>query len=411
MKKYCVLLSLLLLLTGCGKQAPVNRPHTLLVTCGESSVYAKTSGYSWNWKDGRQTESALADMEDPRALLGELPYLNANGQPQLELEFAQMPQQVSVTRWSSADNYATDETVELSDLKLEAPQDENSYLYSILATWSEGGKNWGECVYNFSYLPQGMVVSQGSSDVSFTEVAGDLSLEEVLSLKASDLFGVEIRTQRGEGQAKTCRNLKDKTAVLDFLQANLSADMMPVEAAPAAQHMMRLACVDGRQVTVGFGEAGGTTLVLVGDLVYEGKPMEFDGLWEQLGAAAISQEAADMGNGVLAAADELPIDHWDADIVYGYVRGLEDALIMDEVRLIEDAQAEDGYRLEPGWKNQKKAVAEDCEFWLWDQQNDSYVQITKDSFARKTVNVGYDILMRFYVQDDAVIAVCQQVLP
>ncbi len=411
MKKICALLTMLLLLTGCGRNVPVDRPHTMEVVYGESSIFAKTSGYSWNWKQGKDPQSAIADMEDPRALMGELPWLSANGQTEIALEFAQKPQTVEVIRWSSVDDYATSQPVEVTELSLEAPQDENSYLYSISASWKEGGKNWGECTYNFMFLPQGVVASPGGENLEFTQLAGDLTLAEVLTLKPADLFGVEISWQNAQGQVKTCRNQKDKSAVLDFLQSNLSADFVPVETAPVAEFLMRLACVDGRQVTVGYGASNGTAWVIVGDVVYEAQPMDFASLWEELGATAVSQEVVAMGPGYLAVGEALSEDHWGDDFVYAYVREVSDKVVYDEMRWIDDSEAFNGYRLEPGWKDQEKVLAEDAEFWVLNRDAETYDQMTAEGLDRYLKGLNYNILLRLHLEGDTVAAISQKYVP
>lgn len=396
MKKCCVLLAMLLLLTGCGKQAPIDRPHTLEINYGESSVFAKTNGYSWNWKEGRETVSVTADSEDPRALLGKLPYLNAGDQTQLVLDFAETPQEVEVLRWSSADNYAAAEPVELADLTMEVPQTENSYLYSISALWNEGGKNWGECTYQFLLLPRGVMASQGGADVDFTEVAGDLTLPEVLELEASDLFGVEVKLHQGQGAVKTCRSQKDKTAVLDFLKNNLSEEFQPVQAAPMAEYILRLACVDGRQVTVSYGASGGSAWIFVGDEAYEVQDMPFDSLWEQLGVSAVSPEVS----------QELSEDQWGDDFVYAYVKELGDTVVYDDVRWIDDPEAPSGFRLENGWKDQQKPLAEDCQFWM-NKDAETYDRLSKEGLLARIRMTSYIPLFRLYQKDGVVVAVVQ----
>ena len=74
MKKWCIILVLLLLLTGCGKQdTPVDRPPSLEVGYGDSSIYAQTNAYQWYWKDGRETDSAVVDAYEAHPLCGFVP--------------------------------------------------------------------------------------------------------------------------------------------------------------------------------------------------------------------------------------------------------------------------------------------------------------------------------------------------
>lgn len=410
LKKCCVLLMLIFTLTGCGKQkAPVDRPHTMAVVCGESSIFAMTSGYTWNWKEGKEVKSITAGGEDPRTMMNRFPYLNAGGQTEMTLHFAEKPQEVVVSRWSSADNYAAVETLKTDKAVLEVPQDESSYLYSVTATWSEGGKNWGESTYNFCFLPQGMMASQGSAEIVYTEMAGDLTLTEVLQLKPADLFGVEFMNHTEGGEVKICRTVKDKTAVLDFLQGNLSADMSAVETPPSARYLMRLACVDGRQVTIGCGEAGGSVRVFVGTAAYEADGVDFEALWQQVGAASLSQQTA--ASGFMAVAEALPDEDWGLDYAYGYVRGLGEELLYDDIRRIEDSEANQGYRLEPGWKDQQRTLSPDCEYWILDGQGGSYGQVSKERLLHWVMDAGYDILFRIYMEDDRVVAICQEQTP
>ena len=78
MKKWCIILVLLLLLTGCGKQdTPVDRPPSLEVGYGDSSIYAQTNAYQWYWKDGRETDSAVVDASAMGIGMEKLPYVSA----------------------------------------------------------------------------------------------------------------------------------------------------------------------------------------------------------------------------------------------------------------------------------------------------------------------------------------------
>ncbi len=408
-KKFLVLIAVLLVLTGCGRRnLPVDRPYALEVSLGEASVHAMSGGYSWSWKEGGKTQTAVADAADPREEQDNLPYLNAGVDTELKLSFDKEPAELSVMRWSSADKYSKEEQVEVTDGVLAAPQDENSYIYSVFARWEEGGKCWGTCTYNFRYLAKGVVISAGGG--AFSQVAGDLSLPEVLELQAGELFAIEV-TNYEDGLMRTCRSQKDMTAILDFFRGNLTTDFEPVTVQPEASYMLRMICINGSQVTVGYGQDTTSAWVLVGDAAYGADYMDFLTLWNGLRAPAVSQSAAAVNNGYVEVSKENPAMKWTGAPLYGHIRAIEENLEYDAVRIVTDPQAEGGYRLENGWADQTMPIADTCEFWVNDTEAQVFGRMNSQRFMQYIQNTQDAPVFEIYAEDGAAIGVCQMYLP
>jgi len=409
MKRFCLILVVLLLLTGCGKQdTPIDRPPSLQISYGDSSVFAQTSAYQWYWKDGRQTESAVVDADAMGIGMDKLPYLSASKETALQLEFSQKPDRVLIQYYSAADNYTTPYEIDMVGGSTPAPLDGEDHLYQVSAVWLEGdGKCWGSCTYKFLFLARGLVIS---SPVQM-EVAADLDLASMLQLDASKVWGLEFLNNL-EGTTRICRSNPDKSAVLDFLKSHLSPDLQPTsEIPPVMQYMMRLVTVSGSQLTVGYADGGNSGYVEVGGVTYKVGLMDMASLWASLGAGAISQEAAASGKNYLDMSDAFPGESWGSDYTYGYLRAMDQSITYDEMRWLDDPEAANGFRLENGWTGQSGTLAQNCEFWILEEHHAPYCRVTADAFWEWTQNAGFDVLYRIYTSNGQVTALCQQYLP
>ena len=409
MKKWCIILVLLLLLTGCSKQdTPIDRPPSLEVSYGDSSVYAQTSAYQWYWKDGRETDSAVVDAAAMGIGMDKLPYVSAAKDTALQLEFSQKPDRVLIQHYSAADNYTAAHEIDMVGGSTPAPLDGEDHLYTVSAVWLEGeGKNWGSCTYQFLFLAKGLVISTPVQ----MEVAADLDLAGLLQLDVSKVWGVEFLNNL-EGTTRVCRSGEDRTAILDFLKAYLTPDMQPTnEIPPAMEYMMRLVTVSGSQLTVGYGSSGGNGFVEVGGVAYKVGAMDVASLWSALGAGTISQEAAASGKNYLDMSDAFPGDSWGQDYTYGYLREMDQSITYDEMRWLDDAAEPNGFKLESGWTGQSAPLASDCQFWILEDHHAPYCRVTAEDFWNWTQNAGFDVLCRIYTSGDEVTAICQQYLP
>lgn len=405
MKKWCIVLVCLLLLTGCSKQeVPVDRPPSLEVSYGESSVFAQTSAYQWYWKDGRETANATVDAASMGITMDKLPYLNATKDTALRMEFSEQPDRVLIQHFSAADNYQKGQEIDMVGGSTPAPLDGEDHLYTVSAVWMEGDTEcWGSCTYQFLFLAKGAVIS---SPIQM-EVAADLDLAGLLQLDASQVWGLEFLNNL-EGTTRTCRSSEDKTAILDFLKSNLSPDLQPAgETAPAMEYMMRLVTVSGSQLTVGYG--GG--YVEVGGVLYKVGDLDMAALWTSLNAGAMSQEAVASGKNYLNMSAEFPGGSWGSDYTYGYLRQMDQGITYDEMRWLDDAAAPNGFTLENGWTGQTATLAAGCEYWILEDHHAPYCQVTAEDLWKWTQDAENDVLYRIYTSGDEVIAICQQYLP
>lgn len=405
MKKCIVLLLILLLLTGCSRETvPPDRPHSLEVEYGDSGVFAQTSFYEWYWKDHDDTPLTL-EAPDPLTGMDKLPYLNAGRDTQLKLNFAVEPDKLLVERRSDADGYLTSSVETVSDCTLTAPLDDQDHLYTVTAVWlqEKGVESWGSCTYDFRFLAHGVVISNTPSMPEYSS----LDVYQVAQLDASALMGVEV-VNNVDGLTKTCRTQSDKQAILDFLKNNLSTEFVPISvAAPEADYMLRLVCVDGTQLTIGYGSDGAQSWLLVGGAPYEAGQMDMAAMWNALEAGTLSQEAVSSGKNYLAMSDVFPGEHWGTEFVYGYLTKLDSEVVYNEMRWLEDNASPNGFRLENGWTDQSKPVADSCEYWILEDHHEPYCQVS----AQDLMSLSTDVLFRIYTKDGQVVALCEQFLP
>ena len=409
MKKWCIILAILLLLTGCGKEEiPVDRPPSLEISYGESSVYAQTSAYQWYWKDGRETANATVDAAALGITMDKLPYLNATKDTALQLEFSEEPDRVLIQYYSAADNYSVGKEIDMVGGSTPAPLDGEDHLYTVSAVWLEGDtKNWGSCTYQFLFLAKGGVIS---SPIQM-EVAADLDLAGLLQLDASQVWGLEFLNNL-EGTTRTCRSSEDKTAVLNLLKSGLAANLQPTnEAAPTMEYMMRIVTVSGSQLTVGYAGSGNGGFVEVGGVTYKVGALDMASLWSSLSAGTMSQEAVAAGKSYLEMSDAFPGDSWGSEFVYGYLTQMDQGITYDEMRWLEDAAAPNGFTLEPGWTGQAAALAADCQFWILEDHHAPYCRVTAEDLWQWTQDAEHDVLYRIYTSGGEVIAICPQYLP
>lgn len=404
MKKWiCLCLCLLLLLSGCGKEkAPVSdRPYDLEIEYGDSGVAAMTGAYTWNWMEGETVQGAAASAVDPLSMLQDIPYVNESKAGELKLLFSKSPDSLSVQYRTSADGYQSVRSLKIEGTSLPAPTGGDSYLFLINAVWEQTEKAacWGESAYYFRYLPAD---SAGEAE--------DLSLYRLLQLEASDLFAVEA-INHGTGEQKTCRSVADKEAVLDFLKENLSTDFVQTQVATVeSDFVLRLACTDGTQLTLGYGSTGGRAWILLGGVPYEAEPMDLNALWSGLKAEAVAQSAEAPGE-YLQTSEDFPGGAWGADFAYGYLRDLEDSVTYDEMLWIEDGDEANGYRLETGDPGKVLTLASDCQFWILEGHFAPYCQVTKETLLQWSRTAGWDVLFRLYQKDGQIIAICEQYQP
>lgn len=399
MKRWICLLCCLLLLSGCGKKeaASTDRPYALEIEYGDSGVEAMTGTYSWNW----DTESVEACGADPLEMLPDIPYVNQSKATELRLLFAVEPDQLEVRFWTSADGYREGTPVEASGMTLPAPADGANYLFEITASWeqTEQAACWGTCTYYFRDLPAG---ETGESE--------NISMYRLLQLEPSDLFAVEV-FNNGERAQKTCRSGADKEAILTFIKNNLATDFVQTQVPTVeSDFVLRLAAMDGTQLTVGYAAAGEQAWLLLGGVPYEAQPMDLQSLWEGLKAETVSlrQEAA---ADYLQTSEEFPGADWGEEFVYGYLRGLDEAAAYDEMRWIEDSEEPNGYRLEAGETGQSLPLAADCQYWILEDHDQPYCQVTEEALWQWAETTGWDVLFRLYCQNGQIIAICEQFRP
>ena len=408
MKKWCLILALLLLLTGCSKQsAPIDRPYSLQVTYGDTAVFGQTTAYQWYWKDGRQTANATVDAAAMGVGLHTLPAIQSSQETALQLKFPEEPDKLLVQRYTAEDHYSACEEINVVGNSLPAPTDSGDYLYAVSAVWLEGGDCWGSCTYEFHFTSSGTLVSNPIQ----LDVAADLDLVELTKLEASQLLGVEF-VNNYEGATKTCRSSADKTAILQFFRDNLVTDLQPMSGAiPASEYMLRLVTVSGSQVTLAYGGSSSAPCLTVGKTSYAVGAMDLGSLWAALGAGSLSQEAAASGKNYLDMSEEFPGEDWGETYIYGYLRQMDTAVTYDEMRWIDDPAAPNGYTLESGWTGQSGTLSADCQFWILEDHHTPYCRVSAEELWQWTQDAGADVLYRIYTSDGAVTAICQQYLP
>lgn len=401
MRKWSIILAILLLcLTGCGKQDIIlDRPHALEVSYGDSSVFAMTNGYQWNWKEGRKTDSVSVNAVDPRAMGQKLPWLSTGTDSTLSLAFAVEPDNLLVEMFTADDGYAVGQQVEASSMSFPAPLDGTDHLFTITATWEpgKGVRSWGTCTYHFRFLAQAEVKTEPTVDPD----VGDLDILQVLQMDANQFMGMEFMNNV-EGLSMTCRTRQDKSSILQFLKDHISTDFTtPMPGAPEALYMIRLVSMDGAQLTVGYGSDGLNHSLLVGGMAYAAEEMDFDSLWSLLNGDTVTH----LSGTSLDRSDEIPDGNWGDTFVYAYLTDLGETASYDEMRWIEDPEAPNGYHLEKGWPDQSMPVSADCQYWILENGQPPYCRVAANALMET------DGLYRIYTEDDTIIAICQQYTP
>lgn len=405
MKKWSLILVFLLVLVclaGCGKQEVIpGRPHALEVTYGEKSIHAITGGYAWNWKEGGKVKTVTADALDPRTFEMNVPCFCTGASGTLALDFAILPDSLTVELFSAKDSYTAGTYTELSELTMPAPLDGEDHLYTVTAQWDEDSRGWGSCTYYFRFLAQTEL-----SEAPLMEDSGDLDLPKALSLDASGFMGIEF-ANFAENTVKTCLSKKDKAAIVDFLDAELPAELTPSEK-PMTQTMytMRLVALDGGQLTISFGTDGSNACMQAGGVVYQLGPMDMTALWQQLNAGSVSAAAAASGKGYQDVSTTFPMADWLSEPIFAYITDLSNGSVTyDEMRQFESQDSPTGYRYERGWSNLSKSAAADCQYWLLDDDG-TYGKVSADALAQWIEHTEDDVLFCIYTSGDAITAIC-----
>lgn len=411
MKKICIIMILLLLLTGCGRNADtVERPYSLTVGYQGSEVFAKATPYEWFWKNGLKTQSVAGEAVDPRAMLAQLPCVQAGDGQQIDLKFQVQPDKLLAECFSSRDGFESAVYPDLTESSLSAPSDGETYLYSVYAAWTDDRKAscWGSATYHFLYVPEGSSVP--GSALTLSGDTGDLTLEGILQLDADQILGVEV-TNGPEEISKTCRSRQDKTLILQFLTDSLAYGLEEVSVSSASiTHALRLVTVGGSQLNVGYGCEGGMCWLTSGGRTFASAGGDPADLWASLQADAFSANASAGERKYLDVSEVFPGEAWGNEYVYGYVTALDETIRFDGARLLE-ASGEAGYELEKGWPNQSAQLAADCEFWFLENGHGPYCRVTAAELLQQTEQLPAPALFRIYTNNSKVIAVCQELLP
>lgn len=405
MKKWSIIfLVLILLLTGCsGRKSELNRPHSLEISYGDKSIFAMTSEYEWNRKS---RGPFVAEALDPRDMGQNLSWLSTGSAQTMELSFSSVPDKFLVEVFSSADGYEAGKYVDAATMSLPAPLDGEDHLYTITAVWGQeqNPDGWGSCTYHFRFLAE----AETAFEPMVTPDVGDLEIDQILQMQANDFMGMEVANNK-DGISKTFRTGKDKAAILQFLKDNVSTDFStPMPGAPKALYQIRLVAMDGSQLTVGYGSDGLNHSLLVGGMAYAVEEMDFDRLWALLGGFSVTENSSTFHMGT---SEEFPGEDWGENFVYGYITDLGQNVTYDGMRWIDDTEAPNGYRLEKGWPDQSMPLSADCEYWILENHQSPYCQVSADNLEAWNKNAESDVLYRIYTKDDAVIAICQQYTP
>jgi len=405
-RRWYILVLLLLFLTACGREQSeiaVDAPYALEIEYGDSGVQAMTGAHYWTWRtdDGKTTGSKAESLE-PMSVLSEIPFVNESQDKTLKLLFAVEPDEVKITRWSSADGYAEATPVEKPKLKLSAPEDGNSHLFAVEARWkgTEKAKAWGSCTYYFRYLPEHATGDQSQ----------EMSLYQMVQLEPQELFGVVV-VNNLDGEQKTCTNLADRTAVLEYLKTYLSTNFVQIPATEAAaDYVLRLAVIDGSQLTLSYGGEGKNAWIMLGGVPYNAEVMDLYSLWEQLETEAVKLED-ETDSQYLQVSNVFPGEAWGENFDYGYLRSLDTEVMYDEILWIEDAEQPNGYALKRGTLGIQLPLAEDCEYWILKGHAEPWCQVEQELLWQWAETTGWDVLFRLYTKDGQVVAVCEQYLP
>ena len=404
MKRWIVCLLCLLLLCGCSSEPKiptVEKPWSMTVEYGESSVVSEPWGWSWNRLEGEQTVEDNTTYTDPKAQLKEVPFVNRSAAGELTLQFAQQPDRLQVQYWTAEDSYSEPFPMEIDGSTIAAPTDDVGYLFEVIATWRESDDRdcWGKGIYYFRYLPQGD-----------TGEANDLPLYRLLQLDSMELFGIEMVNQQLAGR-KICRKQMDVGLILAFLQEHLVTDFVQsVMPMGETDYVMRLLITDGSQLTIGYVEEEGEAWLLLGGIPYEAEPMNLDSLWESLETETEYETQQPVGE-YLRVEEQYPEEEWGGSYVYGYLRNLGETAIFDEMLWVDDEAEPNGYRLEAGESAQILTLAEDCQYWILERHWSPCCQVEQHTLIVWEEEAGYDVLFRFYVKDQQIVAICEHYVP
>jgi hypothetical protein len=361
----------ILLLTACtGPQTPAD-PLSLEVEYGESGITPLC-------------ETAV-DPED-------VPFLVAARPSEIHLRFGSRPDSFTVHYATDADGYETFTEAVIPGTVLPAPTDDASYLFRITASW----ENSDEQTFWFRFLPE-----NGSSPQ-----ASPLLIPQ---LKPSDLFGIVVASNVHQAE-KTCRSTSEIQTVLDFLQENLSTDFVRAKV-PSLEtdYVLRLALTDGSQLTLGYIPGGQDAWILLGGIPYEAVPMDLESLWNALQTEAVPFSTLPEGD-FLQITEEYPDEDWGDTIRYGHVTALADTVTFDEILWHNDADSPNGFRLEAGQAAVVLPLSETCQFWYLADHSGPCCQVTQTDFFVWLEN-SQDMLLRLYIKDGVVTAICEQFLP
>lgn len=407
MKKWSVILVFVLLvvcLFGCGKQEVIpGRPYALEVTYGEKSIHAVTGGYAWNWKERGKVKTVTTDAVDPRAVDQRLTYLATGEGDNMALDFAILPDKLTVEVFSADDGFATAQPVELKNLTFPAPLDGQDHLFSVTAQWNENKYGWGSCTYHFRFVDRALdPTAPVISDI------GNLNLSKIMAMNADDFMGIEF-TNYIDDAVKTCRSGKDKETIVDYLKNNLPAEMTPSEAVMTeTMYALRMVTLDGSQLTLCFGTDGRNACLQAGGVLYPLQPTDLSSLWEALGAGSVSAAAAASGKGYLDVSKTYPMEDWLSEPIFAYITSLDNGnLTYDEMRQFESQDSPTGYRYERGWSDMTMSVAADCQYWVLDEDG-TYGKVTAEGLLQWMEHTENDVLFCIYTGENAVTAICPQ---
>lgn len=398
MKKWMILLGLLVMLTACGKQEIPAQPYELEVEYGESGIAAEKGACSWSYEGGRVETEAV----EPLGHLSEIPYLNLTKDKKINLLFDEKPDTLELAYWSSTDSYKTRTAVEKPKSSFAVPADGAAYLYEVTARWSggENGELGGSCTYYFRFLPEG----------ASGEQTQEMSLLRLVQLEPSELFGVEFINNL-DGLQKTCTGTQDLTAILEYLKTHLSTNFVQIEMPEEeADYVLRLAVTQGAQLTLSYGGEGQGTWILLGGVPYEAEVMDLYSLWESLEAADVRLDGSVVLE-YMQTSEEFPGEAWGEEFVYGYLRSVDGIAVYDQVNWIEDPEEPNGFRLEAGEAGLSLPLAEACEFWVLENHHAPYGQVSREDLWKWTESAGWDVLFRLYTKDGQITAICEQYVP
>lgn len=399
MKRLLYMLMLLLVLTACGNQRAIPaEPYSLEIEYGDSGVMAEQGTFSWVWEGGKTEYKA----EEPLTRLSDIPFVNESKDKNLKLLFAAEPDGLELRYWSSADGYKTAVSVEKPKTKLTVPKDRASYLYEVKAKWEDPDAPGlgGSCTYYFRYLPEHATGDQTQ----------EISLYRTVQLEPEELFGASFFNNL-DAEQKTCTNEKDLTAILMYLKENLTTNFVQIPAPEEeADYVLRLAVIDGSQLTLSYGGEGKNAWIMLNGVPYEAEVMDLYTLWKSLETDSVSLEENADGQ-YLQISEEFPGAAWGEVFAYGYLRSLDTQVLYDEILWVEDAEQPNGYDLQHGTLGIQMPLAEQCEYWLLKEHAQPWCQVEQDVLWQWAETTGWDVLFRLYTKNGEIVAICEQYVP